>query len=62
MNYKGLKGCGGRIRTCGLQVMSLTSYLAAPPRDIFHLSTHARKNIAGVSTDDPTVDAPSCVY
>jgi hypothetical protein len=25
-------GCGGRIRTCDLQVMSLTSYRAAPPR------------------------------
>lgn len=28
----GLFGCGGRIRTCGLQVMSLTSYRTAPPR------------------------------
>ena len=26
-------GGGGRIRTCGLQVMSLTSYRAALPRD-----------------------------
>ena len=26
-------GCGGRIRTCDLQVMSLTSYRTAPPRD-----------------------------
>src|SRR5262249_60552335 len=25
-------GCGGRIRTYDLQVMSLTSYRAAPPR------------------------------
>jgi hypothetical protein len=25
-------GCGGRIRTYDLQVMSLTSYQAAPPR------------------------------
>ena len=25
-------GCGGRIRTCDLQVMSLTSYRTAPPR------------------------------
>jgi hypothetical protein len=25
-------GCGGRIWTCDLQVMSLTSYRAAPPR------------------------------
>ncbi len=28
----GLFGCGGRIRTCDLQVMSLTSYRTAPPR------------------------------
>ena len=28
-------GCGGRIRTCGLRVMSPTSYLAALPRDEF---------------------------
>ena len=26
-------GSGGRIRTCDLQVMSLTSYRAAPPRE-----------------------------
>ena len=26
-------GCGGRIWTYDLQVMSLTSYRAAPPRD-----------------------------
>ena len=28
-----LKNGGGRIRTCGLEVMSLASYRAAPPRD-----------------------------
>ena len=28
-------GCGGRIWTCDLQVMSLTSYQTAPPRDKF---------------------------
>ena len=28
-------GCGGRIRTYDLQVMSLTSYRAAPPRANF---------------------------
>ena len=27
------RSCGGRIRTYDLQVMSLTSYQAAPPRD-----------------------------
>ncbi len=30
-------GCGGRIWTYDLQVMSLTSYRAAPPRDIVEL-------------------------
>ncbi len=29
-----LNGCGGRIRTCDLRVMSPTSYRTAPPRDI----------------------------
>ncbi len=29
-----LFGSGGRIRTCDLRVMSPTSYLTAPPRDI----------------------------
>ena len=27
-------GCGGRIRTCDLQVMSLTSYRTVPPREV----------------------------
>ena len=27
------RGCGGRIRTCDLRVMSPTSYRTAPPRD-----------------------------
>jgi hypothetical protein len=31
-------GCGGRIRTCDLWVMSPTSCLAAPPRDAFKLT------------------------
>ena len=31
-NKRGLIGCGGRIWTYDLQVMSLTSYRAAPPR------------------------------
>ena len=30
--HSGKTGGGGRIRTCDLQVMSLTSYRAAPPR------------------------------
>ena len=28
-------GCGGRIRTGNLRVMSPTSFLIAPPRDVF---------------------------
>ena len=28
------RGCGGRIRTCDLRVMSPTSYRTAPPRDM----------------------------
>ncbi len=28
-----LFGCGGKIRTCDLRVMSPTSYQTAPPRD-----------------------------
>jgi hypothetical protein len=32
LDWRRLFGCGGRIRTCDLQVMSLTSYRAAPPR------------------------------
>jgi hypothetical protein len=32
LGWRRLFGCGGRIRTCDLQVMSLTSYRAAPPR------------------------------
>ena len=31
--HKGLSGCGGQIWTDDLQVMSLTSYRAAPPRE-----------------------------
>ena len=31
---KKIIGCGGRIRTCDLWVMSPTSYRTAPPRDI----------------------------
>ena len=29
--------CGDRIRTCDLEVMSLASYRAAPPRDMYEL-------------------------
>ena len=48
--YKGIRseiGCGGRIRTYDLQVMSLTSYQAAPPRGGVGKGTHLlvrRKN------------------
>jgi hypothetical protein len=45
-------GCGGRIRTYDLQVMSLTSYQTAPPRDnytngtkIFSISKELKKLI-----------------
>lgn len=31
-----LSGCGGWIRTSDLEVMSLASYQAAPPRVILH--------------------------
>ena len=34
-------GCGGRIRTCDLRVMSPTSYRTAPPRDVGRLSKDA---------------------
>jgi hypothetical protein len=33
LSYGADFGCGGRIRTCDLQVMSLTSYRTAPPRE-----------------------------
>jgi hypothetical protein len=33
LDRRRLFGCGGRIRTYDLQVMSLTSYRAAPPRE-----------------------------
>ena len=42
-------GCGGRIRTCDLQVMSLTSYRTAPPRGIGGQRPDARSSGAGVS-------------
>jgi hypothetical protein len=35
-------GCGGWIWTTGLQVMGLTSYQAALPRDNFRLDYHSR--------------------
>ena len=36
LSYAALhSGCGGRIRTGNLRVMSPTSFLIAPPRDVF---------------------------
>ena len=34
---EGASDSGGGIRTCDLRVMSPTSYLAAPPRGVFHI-------------------------
>ncbi len=39
-----LFGCGDRIRTCDLEVMSLASYRAAPPRDVSrHCAARGKK-------------------
>ena len=37
LNFSKKIGCGGRIRTFDLRVMSPTSYLTAPPRDILYI-------------------------
>ena len=48
-------GCGGRIRTCDLQVMSLTSYRTAPPRvDIVSRSGRRRGLEDLAATYSPT--------
>ena len=46
------KSCGDRIRTCDLEVMSLASYRAAPPRVMVPSVTHG---VAGFT--DPLEDA-----
>lgn len=43
-SYQYIYGCGGRIRTFGLRVMSPTSYLTAPPRD---MKTWQRPTLTG---------------
>jgi hypothetical protein len=57
-------GCGGRIRTYDLQVMSLTSYQAAPPRGrlwkVRDCACGARtiRRICLAARVDPTITTP----
>ena len=46
---------GGRIRTCGLRVMSPTSYLAAPPRIKVCVQYAPRRGTSTLSWDDLAV-------
>ena len=49
------KSGGDRIRTCDLEVMSLASYLAAPPRVIFMLpGGHSNRDYYYYTMDCPS--------
>ena len=39
------QNCGDRIRTCDLEVMSLASYRAAPPRDVCVIDVEQESSI-----------------
>ena len=53
LNFSKKIGCGGRIRTFDLRVMSPTSYLTAPPRDILHIYIIINGGGGGTRTYDP---------
>lgn len=40
-----MNGCGGWIRTSDLEVMSLASYQAAPPRDVRPILPYCRAHL-----------------